>query len=75
MKNKQNYIYIHKKDGSIKRVNGVFGLWIKFKGENSIVNIYEPCDFKFRIGVSRSHIVVNGDNNVINIQSNTKTAQ
>lgn len=73
MKNKQNYIYIHKKDGSIKRANGVFGLWIKFKGENSIVNIYEPCNFKFRIGVSRSHIVVNGDNNVINIQSNTKT--
>ena len=68
---KENYIYIHKRDGSIKRVKYIFGLWIKFRGKNSTVNIYEPCKFKFQIGSNRSRLVINGDNNIINIKSNT----
>ena len=68
---KENYIYVHKPDGTVKRVKHVFGLWIKFKGKNSTVNIYEPCKFKFQVGANRSRLVINGDNNVINIQSNT----
>ena len=70
---KNNFIYLHTKNGIIKRVNKIWGLSITFKGNNSVVNIYEPCHFKFQVGSKRSHIVVNGDNNVINIQSNTKT--
>lgn len=68
---KRNYIYIHKINGKIQRVKYIWGLWITFKGNNSVVNIYEPCIFKFQVGANRSHIKIKGDNNVINIRSNT----
>ena len=70
---KENYIYLHKEDGTVKRVKNIFGLWVEFKGKNSVINIYEPCKFKFQIGPNRSRIVCCGDNNIINIQSNTVT--
>ena len=67
-----NKILIHKQNGKVISVPFLFGLKISFKGKNSTVNIYEPCKFKFGIGAKRSHIKVLGDNNVININQNTK---
>ena len=60
-----NCIYVYKKNGTRKRVSRFWGLCVKFKGKNSVINIYEPCKFKFQVGANRSHIIINGDNNNI----------
>ena len=64
-----NCIYVYKKNGTRKRVSRFWGLCVKFKGKNSVINIYEPCKFKFQVGANRSHIIINGDNNVINLKA------
>ena len=40
-----NVVLLHKRDGSVKRNPRIKGLEIKFKGENSTVEIYEPYKF------------------------------
>ena len=70
--NKNNKIYIHKEDGTVKQTSFIQGLYVTLKGQNSVMHIYEPCEFKLQFGVKRSHIKVCGNNNIIIINSNTK---
>lgn len=63
-----NKILIHKKDGTIVSVHYIRGLSIRFNGENSTVEIYEPYKFKRRFIFNRSKIKINGNNNHVVIK-------
>ena len=65
-----NKIFVHDENGSVKQIPFYLGLYITFKGKNSVVHIYQPCKFKLQFGAKRSHIKISGDNNTIIIQSN-----
>ncbi len=65
---RNNKILIHKKDGTVVNAHSIKGLTIKFKGKNSIVEIYEPYNFKRRFIFNKSIIRINGNNNHIVIK-------
>jgi len=68
-----NRIIVHKKDGKVVECFNYFGLSVRFKGKNSIIEIYEPIKFQRRLLVNRSHIKVEGDNNYICIFSSCRS--
>ncbi len=59
---RNNKILVHKKDGKVISVKKYKGLKIEFKGQNSTVNIFEPCVFK------NSSFVI-GSENLVEIQA------
>ena len=70
-KNK-NKVLIHRENGTIVESNNFLGLTIKFKGQNNIIEIYEPIRFKRRLFCNRSKIRINGNNNHIVINASNK---
>lgn len=72
-KKDNNKIILHKANGKTKVVSKLNWIKVKFKGKNSIVEIYEPYKYRKAIGARRSSIKINGDNNYICIKSNNKT--
>lgn len=64
-----NKIIVHKKDGRTKEVAFLNGLDVRFKGKNSTVEIWEPCNFVKKFGPNRSKIYIDGDNNHVEIKS------
>lgn len=72
-KKNNNKIILHKKNGETKLVSNIKWLNIKFKGKNSVIEVYEPYCFRRALGKRCSTIKINGDNNYICIkQSNQK---
>ncbi len=69
---KNNKIILHKKNGKSHIVHFIKGLSIRFKGKNSIVEIYEPISFNKRFIFNRSKIRISGDNNHIIIKSSNR---
>ena len=69
---KNNKIILHKANGETKIVSKIKWLNIKFRGCNSIIEIYEPFHLRRAIGKRCSSIKINGDNNYICIKSNKK---
>lgn len=67
-KNNGNRIILHKKDGSQKDVLYIRGLSIRFKGKNSVVEIWEPYNFGTWFGENRCKIRITGNNNYIQIK-------
>ena len=66
LKNKnKNKIILHKASGETKIVSKISWLNIRFKGENSTIEIYEPYNFRRAIGKRCSVIKINGSNNYI----------
>lgn len=65
---RRNRIILHKKNGKTQIVSHIKGLTIKFKGENSTVEIWEPYCFKLRFFQNRSKIKIKGSNNHIEIR-------
>lgn len=68
--NKNNKIILHKSNGETKLVSSIKWLNIKFKGKNSVIEVYEPYCFRRAIGKRCSAIKINGDNNYICIKPN-----
>lgn len=66
-----NQIILHKKNGKVCKVFYINGLDIKFKGKNSIVEIWEPVRFIKKFGSKKSVIKIDGDNNYIQIKPTT----
>lgn len=64
-----NKIILHKKNGDICQVGHINGLSIRFKGKNSIVEIWEPFCFRKRFGEDRCKIRIDGDNNYVQLKS------
>lgn len=67
--NKNNKIILHKKNGSVTQVKHIKGLSIEFKGQNSIVEVWEPVHFIKWFGRNRNKIKIDGNNNHIQIKS------
>lgn len=63
-----NKIIVHKKNGKTCKVLFVNGLKIKFKGKNSIVELWEPVHFIKKFGSKKSSIIIDGNNNHIQIK-------
>lgn len=63
-----NKIILHKKNGKTVQVPFINGLTVRFKGKNSIVEVYEPYNFGKRFIFNRSKIRIDGDNNHIVIK-------
>lgn len=63
-----NKIILHKKNGDICQVGHINGLSIRFKGKNSVVEVWEPFYFVKWFGEKRCKIRINGDNNHIVIK-------
>lgn len=63
-----NKIILHKKNGDICQVGHINGLSIRFKGKNSVVEVWEPFSFVKWFGEKRCKIRINGDNNHIVIK-------
>lgn len=60
-----NRIIVHKQNGKISECIYYFGLTVRFKGKNSVVEIYEPILFKRKLLANRSKIKIGGDSNNI----------
>lgn len=73
--NKNNKIILHKENGEVKIVQKLNWLDISFKGNNSIVEIWEPYKFRKVFGKRRSKIKINGNNNYIQIKQNKRYVQ
>mgnify|MGYP002624064660 CR=1 FL=1 len=70
--NKNNSILVHKQNGRTVKVRNYFGLTIRCKGENNIIEIFEPIEFKRRLLCNRSKIKIKGNNNHIIFNSTDK---
>ncbi len=69
-KKNNNKIILHKINGETKLVSSIKWLNIKFKGKDSVIEVYEPYCFRRAIGKRCSAIKINGDNNYICIKPN-----
>jgi len=67
--NINNKIIVHNTNGTLRYVKNYPGIAIKFRGENNIVEIWEPCKFTKHFWNKRSKIDIDGNNNHIVIQN------
>ncbi len=64
-----NRIIIHKPNGKIIESFSFWGLTVKFRGKNSVVELFEPIEFNRRVFSNRSIIRIDGNNNHILIKN------
>ena len=72
MRYKTNRVLIHKQNGRTVETKNYFGLTIRCKGKNNLIEIYEPINFKRRLLCNRSKIKIKGNNNHIVFHSSDK---